>query len=145
MLTESKVTIAAARYLGNRGWFVTSMALPSGGSGTLFSSPDVNLPVVIPDIIAKNTQLGMTIVVESKPLFSQRDVLKLLSLRSGNYDDSILGIVGVQSNNLVTCIAFSGAPKSNLETLGIDLVINVLDDGTAEVVFDGLNLFDGKN
>lgn len=145
MLAESKVTIATARYLGNRGWFVKSMALPNGGSGVMFSSPDIDLPVIIPDIIAMNNELRMAIAVESKPLFSQEDVRKLLSLKSGKYDDSIYGVAGVQSQNLVTCIAFSGAPNSVLANLGIDLVIKVHDDGKAEVVFDGLKLFDGKN
>jgi hypothetical protein len=145
MLSESKVTIATARFLGHRGWFVKSMALPNGGSGAVFSSPDIDLPVVIPDIIAVNNDLGMAIAVESKPLFSQDDVRKLLSLKSGQYDESIYIVAGVQSQNLVACIAFSGAPNSVLANLGIDLAINVHDDGKAEVVFDGLKLFDGKN
>lgn len=141
MAQESKVTIAVARFLGKANWPVASLALPSGGSGVTFRSKNNQSPVLVPDIIAKNSDGTRAIIVEAKPEYSASDVAKLLSVRSGWYDESIVKAISLTSEELILCLAFSGHSDVDYETLGIDLVLTVLEDKEVKIVFDRLDLF----
>ncbi len=141
MAQESKVTIAVARFLGKANWPVVSLALPSGGSGVTFRSIDKQAPVVVPDIIAMSSDSSMAVVVEAKPEYSSSDVAKLISLRSGSYEESIQKSLSLSSSQLILCLAFSGESDAKYETLGIDLVLTILKDKEVKIAFDRLDLF----
>jgi hypothetical protein len=141
MAQESKVTIAAARFLGKANWPVVSLALPSGGSGVTFRSREKDDPVLVPDIIAIESNSSRAIIVEAKPEFSASDVAKLLSIKSGGYEESIEKAISLTSGDLILCLAFSGHSDVDYETLGIDLVLTVLNNKEVKIAFDRLDLF----
>jgi hypothetical protein len=141
MAQESKVTIAAARFLGKANWPVVSLALPSGGSGVTFRSKDNDGSVLVPDIIAMASDSSRAIIVEAKPAFSASDVAKLLSVRSGIYEESIGKAISLRSGDLILCLAFSGDSDVDYKTLGIDLVLTVFKDKEVKIAFDRLDLF----
>jgi hypothetical protein len=131
MSQESTVTIAVARFLGEKNWRVISIALPSGGSGTTFRSKNPDIPEIVPDLIAKGSASDRAIIVEAKPTFSQSDVDKLKSIRTGVYKESIWNHLSMGSNDLILCLAFAGKSEVDYAGLGIDLVLTV--DGSKQV------------
>ena len=141
MAAESVVTIAVARFLGKRDWRVVSMALPSGGSGKTFRPSFPELPVIVPDIIATNATAQKAIIVEAKPKYSKSDVAKLLSLRSGNYEDSIQRQLSLGSKNLILCIAFAQPLGIDFEKQDVDLVLTVDDAKQVKIEFDRDSIF----
>lgn len=141
MANESRVTIAVARFLGKASWRIVSIALPSGGSGITFRSDDSFDPILVPDIIAMNSDSSRAIVVEAKPEFSASDVAKLLSLRSGSYEESIQKTISIGSAEAILCLAFSGHSELDFQSLGIDLVLTVHKDNKVKIAFDRLDLF----
>ena len=141
MSKESTVTIEAARFLGNRDWRVISIALPSGGSGTTFRSKNSELPEIVPDLIAKHSSSMRAIIVESKPSFSQSDVDKLMSIRTGGYEESIRNYLSMGSNDLILCLAFAGKSEVDYARLGIDLVLTVDGSKQVNIEYDREKLF----
>jgi len=141
MADESRVTIAAARFLGKADWPVVSLALPSGGSGVTLRSRNTEDPVLVPDIVARSQDSDRAIVVEAKPAFSASDAAKLISLKSGTYEESINRTLSLTSKDLILCLAHSGNPVRNYESFGIDLVLTLMSDREIRVSFDRLGLF----
>lgn len=141
MSQESNVTIAVARFLGKQDWRIVSIALPSGGSGTTFRSKDPDFPEVVPDLIAMAIESDRAIIVEAKPTFSQSDVDKLKSIRTGAYEESIKNHLSVGSNDLIMCLAFAGGSAVNYAELGIELVLTVDDSKQVNIEYDRKKIF----
>ena len=138
---ESKVTIAAARFLGKANWPVISIALPSGGSGLTFRSDVVDEPVLIPDIVARDSGHSRAILVEAKPALTRSDADKLLTIRAGGYENSIRSTLSLSSAELILGLAFVGGSDIHYESLGIDLVLTLDENNEIMVKFDRLSLF----
>lgn len=138
---ESTVTIEVARFLGKLGWRVVSIALPSGGSGTTFRSKNSDSPEIVPDIIAIGKVSNRAIIVESKPLFSQSDVGKLMSIRTGVYEESISKYLSMGSKDVILCLAFAGKSEVDYAGLGIDLVLTVDASKQVNIEYDREKLF----
>ena len=141
MSQESRVTIEVARFLGKMDWRIVSIALPSGGSGTTFRSKCPDIPEIVPDLIALGKNSNRAIIVESKPSFSQSDVDKLISIRTGVYEESIRNHLVMASSDVILCLAFAGKSDVDYSGLGIDLVLTVDADKQVNIEYDREQLF----
>jgi hypothetical protein len=141
MSRESTVTIEVARFLGKMDWRIVSIALPSGGSGTTFRSKHADSPEIVPDLIAMAKSSNRAIIVESKPAFSQSDVDKLRSIRTGVYEESIRNYLAMASNDVILCLAFAGNSEVDYSDLGLDLVLTVDANKQVNIEYDREKLF----
>jgi hypothetical protein len=99
----------------------------------LYTNENIN---VVPDIIAINASAGKAIIVEAKPLYSNSDAAKLISLRSGKYEDSIRGHLSLGSQDLILCIAFGRTMDIDFEKQGLDLALTVDEGKQVKIVYD---------
>jgi hypothetical protein len=141
MSQESTVTIAVARFLGEKDWRIVSIALPSGGSGVTLRSKNPDIPELVPDLIAKGNASDRAIIVEAKPKFSQSDVDKLKSIQTGVYEESIKNHLSIGSNDLIMCLAFAGKSEVDYAGLGIDLVLTVDERKQVNIEYDREKIF----
>lgn len=92
-LSETDITVAVARHLGERRWRILSMALPGGGSGLAFnpsggSTRGAQRGTIVPDIVAQHEN-GAYLAVEAKPRPNVLDAQKLQLLRTPEYAQSV--------------------------------------------------------
>jgi hypothetical protein len=149
-VSESDVTVASARFLGARGWQILSMAMPGGGSGTAFFPNDSNPREglngsIVPDLVAKDHNLNV-IFFESKPLPSLSDALKLQTLCTPLYKNSLIKILGFSPIRLILGAGFGSNPNSSTEILDelrvkLDFIFVVAKEGSLSIALDKLSLF----
>ena len=130
-LSEGRVTISLARWLGSRGWQIQSMALPGGGSGVTFYPVGANPRsgenrAITPDIVAVD-DWDRVLVVESKPRPNRADAEKLLLLRSPEYMPALERTLRRPVPRLITGQSFGPPLAQDLQTRL--LVSNLLDVG----------------
>jgi hypothetical protein len=105
MLSESQITLAVARHLGQLGNTILSIALPGDGSGVIFHASTLDQPSFVPDIVARTPE-GIFILLEAKPKYSVKDVHKLSLLSTEVFAEAILNVLGAEQNLIRTALAF---------------------------------------
>jgi hypothetical protein len=107
MLSESQITLAVARHLGQLGNTILSIALPGDGSSVIFHASTADQPSLVPDIVARTPE-GIFVLLEAKPKYSIKDAHKLSLLSTAIFADAVLNVLGAEQNKIRTALAFGG-------------------------------------
>lgn len=150
LVSETTVTVASARHIGFSGWQILSMALPGGGSGIGFfpsmSNPRQGLNgSIVPDLLAKNDYYDL-LCFEAKPRPNLPDVIKLLQLKTQEFNHSIISTLGFEPRRILLGVGFGQVTNRDAEILVeiielSDFGFKVYNDQPIEVLWDKFSLF----